>query len=86
LLLARDEAYQLLSWVVVAPLTTTLRDIPSAVLLDPESDGVDKTCAVSLDNLTAIPITWLGDRMTILRPDVMLEVDRAIRFAIDMKG
>lgn len=85
LLVARDEACELLSWVVVAPLTTTVRDVPTVVLLDPESDGVDRSSMVTLDNLMAVPIAWLCERMTTLSAGVTREVDQAIHFALGLE-
>lgn len=86
LLLARDEAYNLLTWVAVAPLTTTLRNIPTAVTLDPRQDGVPKICAVTLDNVSAIRKQWLDSLVVRLRPERMAEVDRAIHFALGLKS
>ena len=86
LLLARDEAYTLLARVVVAPLTTTIRDIPSAVFLNPAADGVPRPCVVSLDNLQTIRRDWLDQIMVQLRPDVMRRVDQAIHFALGLRS
>lgn len=69
LLLARNEAYAILTWVVVAPLTTTVRTIPTAVPLDPTADGVPQPCAVRLDNIQAIRKDWLDTLVVHLRPD-----------------
>ena len=82
LLLSRNEAYAVLTWVIVAPLTTTIRDIPSAVLLTPEADGVPHACVVSLDNIQAIRKDWLGVRIVSLRSARLAEVERAIHFAL----
>ncbi len=49
----RDFAGRALNAVLVAPLTTTLRDIPTAVRLGPE-DGLDRECMAALDNLTLL--------------------------------
>ena len=84
LLLARDEAYNLLTWVAVAPVTTRVRHIPSAIVLEPDSDGVLVRCAVSLDNIQAIRRSWLDSRITELRPDRMREVEAAVHFALDL--
>ncbi|MGH2585905.1 MAG: GMC oxidoreductase [Dehalococcoidia bacterium] len=46
LLLARNQAYAILTWVMVAPLTTTIRVVPSTVPLDPTIDGVPHRCTV----------------------------------------
>ena len=85
LLVARDQAYQVLTWVMVAPLTTTTRNIPTAVPLDPSRDGVPRPCVVSLDNIQAIRKDWLESVIVQLRPERMREVDAAIRFALDLR-
>jgi len=84
LLLARDEAYDLLTWVAVAPLTTTVRNIPTTVALTPDVDGVPQACVASLDNIQAIRTGWLAARIAALNPDRMREVERAIHFALDL--
>ena len=84
LLLARDEAYDVLTWVMVAPITTNLRSIPTAVALNPEADGVPRVCVVALDNIQAIRKSWLDARVTALGPDRMREIDQAIHFALDL--
>jgi mRNA interferase MazF len=84
LLLARDEAYNVLTWVTVAPITTNVRAIPTAVRLTPDADGVPRLCAASLDNLQAIHHSWLDERITSLGPDRMHEIERAVHFALDL--
>lgn len=49
----RDFAGRSLNAVLVAPLTSTLRDIPTAVRLGP-GDGLDRECIAALDNLTLL--------------------------------
>ena len=85
LLLARDEAYRILTWLAVAPLTTHVRDIPSFVGLAPDTDGVPELCAVSLDNLQSVRKDWLDAMIVRLRPDRMLEVEQAIHFALGLR-
>lgn len=84
LLLARDEAYAVLTWVVVAPITTRIRDIPTAVSLEPGRDGVPEHCAVTLDNLQAIRKDWLDAPMTRLNRDRMADIERALHFALGL--
>ena len=50
LILTRDSALEFLGEVTVAPITTTIRDIPSEVLLT-KADGMPKDCAVNFDHL-----------------------------------
>jgi mRNA interferase MazF len=84
LLLARDEAYEVLSWVTVAPLTTAPRRIPSTVSLDPSADGVALPSIVTLDHILSVRTSWLERQITTLNAERMREVDRAIHFALNL--
>jgi mRNA interferase MazF len=50
LILTRDSALEFLGEVTVAPITSTIRDIPSEVLLT-KADGMPRDCVVNLDHL-----------------------------------
>jgi mRNA interferase MazF len=82
LLVARNEAYTLLAWVMVAPLTTALRAVPTVVQLDPRRDGVPRPSAVTLDAVQTIRKEWLESRIGRLDPQRMEEVEAALRFAL----
>jgi mRNA-degrading endonuclease toxin of MazEF toxin-antitoxin module len=84
LLVSRDEAYEILTWVLVAPLTTTIRKIPTAVELRPERDGVSRPSVVILDQIQAIRLEWLDSRIAKLSPNKIAEVDQACRFALGL--
>lgn len=85
LLLSRDQAYRLLTWVVVALLNTRLRDVPSAVLLDPDADQVPSSWIVNLDSIQAIRLAWIDQYITHLRPERMEAVERAVHFALGLR-
>lgn len=85
-LLSRDDAYTLLSWVVVAPLTTNVRDIRTFVELDPSADGVPRRCAVNLDAIQAIRPEWIDARIAQLRREKIQAIDHAIQFALDLRS
>ena len=82
LVLTRTSAQTFLSGITVAPLTTTIRDIPTAVVLTPEEDGVPSLCAVNLDNLQTVQRSGLRRRITSLSPQRMDDVNAALRFAL----
>jgi mRNA interferase MazF len=84
LLVARDDSYRLLTWVMIAPLTSRLRDVPSTVLLDPVHDGVPEPSVVLLDSIRAIRREWLDSPITTLDPVTMRAADRAIEFAFGL--
>lgn len=77
----RDFAGQRLSGVLVVPLTTTLRDIPTAVRLGP-ADGVDRECIAPLDNLTLLPRGQFVRRIGALDAGRMQELCHALAVAV----
>ena len=62
LVVTRSEAIPVLNWIVVAPLTRTIRGIPTEIHLDLDQ-GVDAPCAASFDNLQPIRKTFLTSRI-----------------------
>jgi mRNA interferase MazF len=82
LLLTRNSAIPLLTGITVAPLTTTIRNIPSEVLLTPEEDGVPENCVVNTDNIQTIQKENLEAFITQLSQARMHEILDAIRFSL----
>jgi mRNA interferase MazF len=83
LILTRSSAITYLRALTVAPITTTVRDIPSEVLLT-EEDGLTTVCAANMDNAQTVPKRNLGTLIAVLTPHRMQEVDRAIAFALGL--
>jgi len=83
-LLSRNEAYNVRSLVIVAPVTTRIRHIPSEVPLGID-DGMPQDCVANLDTITTIPKDCFQSRLTILSTKKLKEVEAAIRFAIGME-
>jgi mRNA interferase MazF len=81
LVLTRDSALGYLSTVTVAPITSSVRGVPSEVILDVE-DGMKGRCSVNLHNAVTLPQTRLGRRVSSLRPERMEEVCAALRFSL----
>lgn len=80
-ILTRDSALKFLGEVTVAPITYTIRDIPSEVLLTKE-DGVPRTCAVNLDHIQTVSKGKIGPLITILSSQKMSEIRSALLFAL----
>jgi mRNA interferase MazF len=70
-----------MSEVTVAPLTSTIRHIPSEVILTPE-DGVPKTCAINLDHLQTVAKAKIGPLITPLTDQRMDKIKAALLFAL----
>jgi mRNA interferase MazF len=81
-ILTRDSILEYLSEVTVAPVTSTIRDIPSEVVLTKE-DGMPRECAANLDHLQTVSSGKIGSLITTLRPDRMRELRSAVLFALD---
>jgi mRNA interferase MazF len=85
LVLTRDSAIPYLSAVTVAPITSSIRGVPSEVLLN-EQDGMKAPCAVNLHNAITISQRRLGKRITQLSSSRMNEVCAALRFSCGCDG
>jgi len=83
LVLTRTDAIPSLANVTVAPLTRTIRGIPSEVRITTQ-DGVPTECAISLDNILTIRIKTLDKPIAQLSRQRMEEVFQAVRFAFAM--
>jgi len=84
LLLSRDESYSVRELIIVAPVTTRVRHIPSEVPLNIE-DGVPKACAINLDTITTIAKMSLHDKLTTLNAQKLRAVEDALHFALGME-
>jgi mRNA interferase MazF len=62
LIVSRDEVIPVLNNVVVAPVTSTVRDIPTCIRLGPD-EGIDHDSVASFDNLAAVPKSALTVRL-----------------------
>jgi mRNA interferase MazF len=82
LILTRDSAIPLLSKIVVAPATTTIRNIPTEVLLD-KPDGMPRRCVIHLDGIMTVPKGSLRRRITSLSAEKIDEICQALTYAID---
>ena len=82
LVLTRDAAIPVLHNLVCAPITTTIRSIPSELALD-QSDGMPKPCVASMDNIRVVPKSSLVSRLAALPGQRMDELCVALRTAVE---
>jgi len=81
LILTRDSAIAVLHSVTVAPITPTIRSIPTEVVLT-KQDGLPGTCAANFDNLQTVPKSNVGERIARLTARKMQEARAAVSFAL----
>jgi mRNA interferase MazF len=79
--LTRDSILAYLGEVTVAPVTRTVRDVPSEVLLGPD-DGMPQVCAINLDHIQTVSKNRLGGIVATLPASRLGEVRDALLFAL----
>ncbi|HEY4408772.1 MAG TPA: type II toxin-antitoxin system PemK/MazF family toxin [Acidimicrobiia bacterium] len=82
LIVTRSEAVPVLNWVVVAPVTRTVRSIPTEIGLS-RADGLDMECAASFDNLQPIRRAFLTTRVGAAGPRRHAEICAALAALAD---
>ena len=69
--------------VTIAPVTSTIRDIPSEVLLS-RLDGMHNNCAINCDHIQTVSKSNVGSMITSLSKEKLREVRDAINFALNL--
>ena len=83
--LTRDAAIPRLGRTLVAPCTTTVRGLPSEVVLEPGHDPIPLPSAVNLDSVESVALATLVERLGRLSDDRMREVCAALEVAVDCR-
>ena len=81
LILTRGSAITYLSRVTIAPITSSIRDVPSEVVVGPE-DGLKQPSAINLHNVLTVAQDVIGRRVAQLGDQKMREVCGALAFAL----
>ncbi len=81
LILTRTSVIPFLHEVTVAPVTSTIRGIPSEIKLGFD-DGMPQECAVNFDHLQTVPKLKIGMLITTLSSEKMAQATSAICFAL----
>lgn len=83
LILTRDSVLEYLGEVTIAPITSTVRDIPSEVFLS-KHNGMKRDCAINLDHIQTVSKGKIGSLITTLPQEKFEQVRSAILFALDL--
>ena len=81
--LSRNAAIPRLRRALVAPCTTTIRGLPSEVVLDPTEDPIPRPSAINLDSVESVAVTVLVERVGQLSDSRMRDVCAALEVAVD---
>ncbi|MCB1006155.1 MAG: type II toxin-antitoxin system PemK/MazF family toxin [Acidimicrobiales bacterium] len=83
--LSRDVAIPRLGRALIAPCTTTMRGLPSEVVLEPDVDPIPQPSAVNLDSVESVSLGVLVARLGRLSDERMREVCSALSVAVDCR-
>jgi len=83
LILTRDSVLGYLGEVTIVPITSTIRDIPSEVVLT-RYDGMGKDCAINCDHIQTLSKGKIGALVTTLKSEKLVQVSEAVRFALNI--
>lgn len=83
LILTRNSIIEYLGEVTIAPITSTVRDIPSEIILY-RDDGMMRECAINFDHIQTVSKGKLGALITTLSADKLKQVSEAILFALEL--
>ncbi|HQR28242.1 MAG TPA: type II toxin-antitoxin system PemK/MazF family toxin [Nocardioides sp.] len=81
--LSRDAAIPRHRRALVAPCTTTIRGLPSEVLLEPGDDPVPLRSVANLDSIESVSIAILVERLGRVAEARMREICAALAVAVD---
>ena len=82
LVMSRPAAIPVLNSVLAAPVTRSVRGIPTELPLGPD-DGMPTECVASFDNLRVVPKAHLVDHICTLQPGRLADACAALRAAVD---
>jgi mRNA interferase MazF len=82
-ILTRDSILEYLGEVTIVPVTSTIRGIPSEVLLS-ERDGMRNDCAVNCDHIQTVSKSKIGPLITTLPKEKLSALRSAICFALHL--
>jgi mRNA interferase MazF len=83
LILTRNSILEYLGEVTVAPVTSTVRDIPSEVFLS-KNEGMQRDCAINFDHIQTVSKRKIGSLITRLSSEKLKQMREAVSFALEL--
>lgn len=82
-ILTRNSILEYMNEVTIAPITSTVRDIPSEVFLS-KQDGMHTGCAINCDHIQTVSKSKIGSVITTLSKEKLIEIQKAVGFALSL--
>jgi mRNA interferase MazF len=84
--LSRDAAIPRLRRALIGPCTTTIRELPTEVLLEPRDDPIPRRSVVNLDSVESVSVATLVERLGRLSDERMRQICSALEVAVACEG
>ena len=84
--ISRNAVIPRLRRALIAPCTTTIRNIPSEVVLEPGDDPISSRCAANLDSVESVSVAVLVERLGRLSDARMRDLCDALEVAVGCHG
>ncbi|GBE32493.1 mRNA interferase MazF3 [bacterium BMS3Bbin05] len=82
-ILTRDTILEYLGEITIAPITSTIRDIPSEVSLS-RDDGMKNGCVINCDHIQTVSKSKIGSLITTLSTTKLKDLRSAICFSLNL--
>ena len=82
-ILTRSTILEYLNEVTIAPVTSTIREIPSEVFMS-KHDGMHNDCVINFDHIQTVSKSKIGSLITVLPDKKLSQIRSAICFALDL--
>lgn len=83
LILSRNTSVATRDFIIVSPVTTRVRHIPSEVPLH-KQDGMPKECVVNLDVIYTVPKRELLDKIVALSDNKLQAIEKTLKYVLDL--
>lgn len=70
--------------MLVDPITSTRRGLPSHVELEPGESGLDHPSHAKCEDVKSIPERRLVDRLGVVGPEPLFEIGRTLRYLLEL--
>ena len=70
--------------VLLVPITSTRRDLPAHVEIEPEESGLDHPSYAKCEDVKSVSERRLVDRLGVVGPAPLFEIGRVLRYLLEL--
>jgi mRNA interferase MazF len=70
--------------LLVVPITSTRRDLPSHVVIEPGESGLDRPSYAKCEDVKSVSERRLISRLGVIAPEPLFEIARVLRYLLEL--